>query len=101
MTKKYSTPWTVGSVFICNKCGAKFNNENLAEELKSELRKDLKSREEHTKIRVMTSGCLSVCYPEEQTFAFMPNSGETEVYTTTLDKATALEDIKALIKKKV
>lgn len=101
MTKKYNTPWEVGSLFICTKCGAKYNQPNLAEELKTDLRKDLKSREEQTKIRVITSGCLNVCYPEEQTFAFMPNSGQTEVYTTALEKQMAFGDIKEFINKKI
>lgn len=101
MTKKYSTPWEVGSLFVCTKCGAKYNQPNLAEELKTDLRKDLKSRDEQGKIRVITSGCLNVCYPEEQTFAFMPTNGQTEVYTTALEKNTAYADIQEFIKKKV
>lgn len=101
MTKKYSTPWEMGSLFICTKCGAKYNQPSLAEELKSDLRKDLKTRDENVKIRTITSGCLGICYPEEQTFAFMPKSGETEIYTTALEKDTAFVDIKALIQKKI
>ncbi len=101
MTKKYSTPWDTGSLFICTKCGAKYNQPNLAEELKGDMRKDLKSREEHTKVRVITSGCLGVCYPEEQTFAFMPNDGKTEVYTTALEKTQAFSDIKEFVQKKI
>lgn len=101
MIKKYSTPWEVGSLFVCTKCGAKYNQPNLAEDLKSDLRKDLRSREETAKVRVITSGCLGVCYPEEQTFAFMPNEGTTEVYTTALEKKTAFDDIKDVIQKKI
>ncbi len=101
MTKKYSTPWEIGSLFICTKCGAKYNQPELAEELKSALRKELKTRDENSKVRVTTSGCLNVCYPEEQTFAYMPKSGETEVYTTTLDKQTAYDDIREFLKKKI
>lgn len=101
MIKKHSTPWEIGSLYICTKCGVKYNQPNLAEEVKGDMRKDLKSREEHTKIRVITSGCLGVCYPEEQTFAFMPNEGKTEVYTTALDKAQAFSDIKEFVQKKI
>ena len=101
MTKKYSTPWEVGSLFICNKCGAKFNQPDLAESLKSSLRKVLKARDENKKIRVIVSGCLDVCYPEEQSFAFMPKSGETEVYTTQLDEKIAFDDIQKLINEKI
>jgi predicted metal-binding protein len=101
MTKKYSTPWEIGSLFICTKCGAKYNQPNLAEEIKGDMRKELKSREEHTKVRVITSGCLGVCYPEEQTFAYMPNDGKTEVCTTALEKNQALAEIKDFVQKKI
>ncbi len=101
MTKKYNVPWETGSLFICTKCGAKYNQPELAEEVKSAIRKDLKARDENGKVRVMTSGCLNVCYPEEQTFAYMPKSGETEVYTSALDKQTVLDDIKEFLKKKI
>ncbi len=101
MIKKYKTPWEVGSLFVCTKCGAKFNQPNLAEEIKSELRKELKAEEKQTKLRVMPSGCLSVCYPEQQTFAYMPCEGVTEVYTTSLEKETALKEISEFIKTKV
>ncbi len=101
MIKKYETPWEVGSLFICNKCGVKFNEPDLAEDVKKALRKELKDQDSHKKIRVMTSGCLNVCFPEEQTFAFMPNSGETEVYTTVLDSKKAIEEIGKVIRKKI
>ncbi len=101
MTKKYKTPWEVGSLFICTKCAAKFTQENLAEELKTELRKNLKKHDQQNSIRVMISGCLNVCHPEEQTFAFMPANGPTEVQTTVLDKETALNDIQSFIKTKI
>jgi hypothetical protein len=32
------TPWEIGSIFICTKCGAKFNEPNMAEEVKTEIR---------------------------------------------------------------
>ncbi len=99
--KKYDVPWEVGSVFICTKCGAKYDEGDLAEDAKKQIRKVLKEKDANKKIRVMTSGCLSVCYPEEQTFAFMPNDGPTEVYTTKLDLKTAIEDISKLVNKKI
>jgi predicted metal-binding protein len=101
MVKKYQTPWEIGSVFICNKCGAKFNQSDMAEDLKKALRKELKESDNHKKIRVMTSGCLNVCYPEEQTFAFMPNNGSTEVYTTSLNEKDSLKELSQFIKKKI
>ena len=99
--KKYSVPWEVGSIFICTKCGAKYNQPDLAEELKSAIRKDLKVGDQNSKVRVMTSGCLNVCFPEEQTFSYMPNSGDTEVYTTSLEKQTAYQEISEFLKKKI
>ncbi len=95
------TPWELGSVFICTKCGAKFNEPNLAEELKTEIRKMQKANETHTKIRVIPSGCLGVCYPEKQTYAFMPVEGKTEVYTCELNKEKIREEITDLLIKKL
>ena len=94
-------PWEIGSIFICTKCGTKFNEPNMAEELKSEIRKKQKTDETQSKIRVITSGCLGVCYPEKQTIAFMPIEGKTEVYTTELNKQIVLQEVTALITKKL
>jgi predicted metal-binding protein len=94
-------PWEIGSIFICNKCGAKFNEPNMAEEIKSEIRKSQKAAETSSKIRVITSGCLGVCYPEKQTFSFMPVEGKTEMYTSALNKETIMADIAELLDKKM
>ena len=99
--KKYQIPWEVGSIFICTKCGIKYDNQHLAEDVKKQLRKDLKESDSNKKIRVITSGCLNVCYPDEQTFAFMPNNGETEIYTAELKEKTVYDEIRKLIKKKL
>lgn len=95
------TPWEIGSIFICTKCGAKFNEPNMAEEVKSEIRKKQKNDETQGKIRVVTSGCLGVCYPEKQTFAFMPTDGKTEVYTSELNKQIVLREIAEFLEKKI
>lgn len=95
------TPWEIGSIFICIKCGAKYNELNLAEEVKSEIRKKQKDDETQGKIRVVTSACLGICYPEKQAFAFMPAEGKTEVYTTDLNKQIVLREIAELIEKKI
>ena len=95
------TPWEIGSIFICTKCGAKFNEPNMAEEVKSEVRKLQKADESQGKIRVIASGCLGVCYPEKQTFAFMPIDGKTEVFTTELNKQSLLHEVRALLEKKM
>lgn len=101
MAQINKTPWEVGSIFVCSKCGAKFNEPNIADETKSELRKFQKAEETQGQIRVIVSGCLGVCFPEKQTFTFMPVNGATEVYTTELKKDTVVEEIKKLIQDKI
>ncbi|MBY0554622.1 (2Fe-2S) ferredoxin domain-containing protein [bacterium] len=95
------TPWKTGSVFICTKCGAKSNQPNLADEVKTEVRKKQKAEETNGEIRVITSACLGVCYPEKQTFAFMPVDGKTEVYTTEINKEVLLNEINELLARKI
>lgn len=95
------SPWEIGSVFICTKCGAKYNEPDLADEVKSKVRKQQKQEETQGLIRVITSGCLGVCYPEKQTFAFMPLEGKTEVYTTELKKSTVMDEVTELVNKKI
>lgn len=95
------TPWELGSIFICTKCGGKFNESNMAEEVKSAIRKKQKADETQGKIRVITSSCLGVCYPEKQTFTYMPVNGETLIFTTELKKETVLQEVTALLEKKL
>jgi hypothetical protein len=95
------TPWEIGSVFICTKCGAKMNSPTLAEEVKTDIRKKQKTEETQGKIRVITSACLGVCYPEKQTFAFMPVDGKTEIYTTEINKEVLTDEINQLLKRKI
>ena len=94
-------PWEIGAVFICTKCGAKFNQPNLADEVKSQVRKKQKAEETNSKIRVITSACLGVCYPERQTFVFTPLTGNTEVYTTELNQEVVFQEIVDLLDKKI
>lgn len=100
MAKLNKTPWEIGSLFICSKCGAKFNQPTLAEEVKTEIRKEQKANDTQTKVRVVVSGCLGVCFPEKQTIAFMPVSGTTEVYTCELVREQIVKDISEIIEKK-
>lgn len=94
-------PWEIGSIFICSKCGAKFNEPNIADEVKTEIRKIQKENETLTKIRVIPSACLGVCYPEKQTIAYMPIEGKTEMYTTELKKEVVFAEVKQLFDKKL
>lgn len=101
--QKFNPKFSVGSLFICSKCGQGFSNPvpDQAEKLKSELRGDLKAIEAHTKVRVMVSGCLGVCETDQQTFAYYPNSGSVEIYTSDKDHTSSKNDILELIKTKI
>lgn len=99
--KANKIPWEIGALFICSKCGAKFNQPQMAEEIKSEVRKMQKAEESQGKIRIITSGCLGVCFPEKQTLAFMPVSGATEVYTVELDREAVRQEVLQLLKSKI
>ena len=99
--KKYDTPWEIGSVFICNKCGIAFNEPESAEKLKSSLRTQLKSIDAHKKIRVMVTGCLSVCNKDEQTVMYQPVNGKSEVFTVGTDSTENLAELKQIIMNKL
>ena len=101
MANLNKTPWEVGSILLCSKCGAKVNQPTIAEEVKSEIRKIQKADDTQSKIRVVVSGCLGVCYPERQTFGFMPVDGKTEMYTTEINKEVILSELKQIISKKI
>ena len=93
-------PWEIGTVLVCSKCGGKFNQPNLAEEVKTEVRKQQKADGTQSKIRVIATGCLGVCYPEKQTVAFLPVNGPTEMFTTALEKEVVLQEVKTLVAQK-
>jgi hypothetical protein len=99
--KKFNPKFSVGSLFICSKCGQGFEAPEQAETLKTELRADLKAVEAHTKVRVMVSGCLGVCEPDQQTFAYYPNSGSIEIFTSDKDYSTSKSEILGLVKTKI
>ena len=95
------TPWSMGALFICSKCGKSFDRPQQAEELKNDLRKFLKEKEKHKDIRVMVSGCLNICDPEFQTISFHPVDGKTEVITVENDYTHAKEEIKKYLERKL
>lgn len=101
MATKSVIPWEVGSIFVCTNCGAKFNEPKLAYDVKTEVRKYQRSEDSSTKIRVIPSSCLGVCYPERQTIAYMPIDGKTEIFTTELKKEVIVEEVKQLLDKKI
>lgn len=100
--KSYEPKFSVGSLFICSKCGKDFNQLENAEKLKSDLRLELKNLDDaHKKIRVMVSGCLGVCESGSQAFGYYPNQGSVELYVTSNQYQEAQAEILDLIKKKI
>ena len=102
--KKYDVPFSIGSLYICSKCGKSFDDPERAEKLKSDLRaelKDLNGENANKKIRVIVSGCLNICEDGEQTFAYYPNKGPVEIYTTSDDYKESKKDILDLLKNKI
>ncbi|MFZ3228740.1 MAG: hypothetical protein WA160_00950 [Pseudobdellovibrio sp.] len=98
--KNCETPWSVGSLFICNKCGIAFNQPDNAENLKKALRLDLKEKESGKKNRVMVSGCLSICDKTAQAVMYHPIEGKTQVFTTAIKFEDALNEIKTFLDQK-
>ncbi len=99
--KKFETPWSIGSMFICDKCGASFDEPKMAEKLKSELRSHLKETDDNKKIRVMVTGCLSVCNKGEQTIMYQPRLGKTEILTIDNNFKANLVELKRFIAEKI
>lgn len=99
--KKFDTPWSVGSLFICEKCGASFEQAKMADKLKQELRSHLKEKDEHKKIRVMVTGCLNVCIKEEQAVMYQPNFGKTEIFTVGNDFKSNASKLKQILAAKL
>ncbi len=99
--KNYNTPWSIGSVFICNKCGIAFEQPENAENLKKDLRIFLKEKGAHHKIRVMVSGCLDICEKKEQAVTYQPIEGRTAVFTVNKDFETAKTELKNMLDEKL
>lgn len=91
------TPWSVGALFICSKCGKAFDRPDQAEELKSDLRKYLKEKDQHKQIRVMVSGCLNICDKNFQAVCYSPVHGATQVMTVDKDFERANQEIKKIL----
>ncbi len=106
MLKKYNPKFTIGSLFICSKCGKDFSapDASRAENLKTDLRTELKNIEAQSKVRVMVGSCLGVCAKDEQAFAYYPNEpaqNAIEVYTASSDLEQAKKEILDFIKSKI
>lgn len=80
--KKHEPKFSLGSLYICSKCGRDFDAPENAENLKNSLRSELKNEsKDHLKIRVMVSSCLGVCESGEQAIGYFPNQGPMELHT--------------------
>ena len=101
MAQLNKLPWEIGTILVCSKCGAKFNEANLADEVKTEIRKIQKAEETLGKIRVVPTMCLGVCYPEKQTIAYVPVDGKTEMMTVELKKEVVLSEVEKLLREKL
>lgn len=83
--EKQNTPWQSGAVLICTKCHQFLlpedqpSNGNCGENLKNELKEQLRSEGFGKEVRVMNVGCLGVCIPELQAVAYVPVSPQIEV----------------------
>lgn len=99
--KSENFKYSVGSLFVCSKCGQAFEAPDQAEKLKTELRAELKKTEDAQKIRVMVGSCLGVCDPDRQTFAYFPHQGPAEIFSTEKNFPQAKEQILSLIRKKL
>lgn len=99
--KSENFKYTVGSLFVCSKCGKAFDAPDQAENLKTELRAELKKTEDLQKIRVMVGSCLGVCDPDRQTFAYFPHQGKAEIYSTEKEFNLAKDQILGLLRKKL
>lgn len=77
--EKHEAPWNQGLFLICQKCGVAIEKPSLHEELRVELRDHLRKNDKIKEVRVISSGCLSICDKQKQTVAFSPKNGATEV----------------------
>jgi predicted metal-binding protein len=101
--KPYDFKFTTGSLFICSKCGKSFDQpeSDRADRLKTDLRAHLTDLEAQKKVRVMVGSCLGVCIAGEQSFAYYPHQGKSEIFTTDSDYEKSRTEILEFIKTKI
>lgn len=98
--KNYDFKFSTGSLFICSKCGKKFDEPERAELLKTDIRAELAKDGSQKKVRVMVGSCLGICEDGLQTFAYYPNQGKAEVFTTEKNYDVSKSEILNYIKTK-
>jgi predicted metal-binding protein len=79
--------WQKAAVFICTKCGKAIPGapEDLAEQLKSEFKSEMKSLGLAKDIRVMTSSCLDICEVGYQAVALIPKNDASKAVVKVFD----------------
>ncbi len=101
--KEEKLGWNKVAVFICTKCGKSISgaSADLAEDLKKELKLELKQLGLAEDIRVMTSSCLNICEKEFQAVAVIPvkdsSKATIKVINPFKDKEALKKDIIKLI----
>lgn len=99
---KLEVPWEKACVLLCTKCGQSEDiTIQLAENVKTEVRKELKAKNQNKQVRVMTSGCLSICINGKQAFAYLPINSNSEIYTSNLNQEEVKKDVLDLIEIKM
>ncbi len=77
--KSETLPWNKAAVFICTKCAKSISGApcDLADDLKKELKNEIKELGLSQDIRVMTSSCLNICEKEFQAVALIPRKNQS------------------------
>lgn len=97
--EKHQTPWNQGLFLICQKCGTVVEKPSLHEELRVDLRDHLRKKEQIKEVRVISSGCLSICDKQKQTVAYSPVKGPTEVVS--FDFTNLKDELKKYLDSKI
>lgn len=74
--KSENTSWNKAGVFICTKC---MKGTDIADNLKTQWKIQLKELGLGSEVRVMTSSCLSECPEDAQAILISEKSGNQEV----------------------
>ncbi|MCX7977593.1 MAG: hypothetical protein N2578_01175 [Bdellovibrionaceae bacterium] len=103
--KKSEIPWTRGVLMICQKCSGRMSSagasvsQKTPEELRDTLRSVLSSQGRKKDVRVMLSGCLSVCPKEEQALLWVGRDGNQEILLCAPEKT--VEDCEGFLAEKI
>lgn len=95
--KNEELQWSKAAVLICTKCGKSIPGapENVGEDLKNELKAEMKNRGMALEVRVMTSSCLNICEAGFQAVAILPTDASKPAVVKVLDPVTERDALKA------